>query len=133
MVWNVSMILSNVWLRNARFKNLLITSVEQHFRSTILKFDWLFLFGFSQQVICYLGYSNWCKYETSVTLKANSKAYFEPCQSSKMEVFIKIVNGFSFLIIFAKSFMKLDQASKSFIKLVKSRYLTRSWVRLWIQ
>ena len=33
----------------------------------------------------------------------NSEAYSEPCQTSKMEVFEKITNGFSFLVIFAKS------------------------------
>ena len=36
-------------------------------------------------------------------MEANSEAYSEPCQTSKMEVFTKIVNGFSFLTIFAKS------------------------------
>ena len=36
-------------------------------------------------------------------MEANSEAYSEPCQTSKMEVFGKIVNGFSFLIIFGKS------------------------------
>ena len=36
-------------------------------------------------------------------MEANSKAYTEPFQTSKMEVFAKIVNGFLFLTIFAKS------------------------------
>ena len=44
--WNISMILANVWLRNVRFENLLISFVKQHFRPSLLKFDWLFLFGF---------------------------------------------------------------------------------------
>ena len=35
-------------------------------------------------------------------MEANSDAYSEPCQTSKMKVFTKIVNGFSFLTIFAK-------------------------------
>ena len=40
------MILANVRLRNVRFENLLISFVKQHFRPSLLKFDWLFLFGF---------------------------------------------------------------------------------------
>ena len=45
--WNTSMILANFWLRrNVRFENLLISFVKQHFRPSLLKFDWLFLFGF---------------------------------------------------------------------------------------
>ena len=39
-------------------------------------------------------YSNWFKNETSLTLEANSEAYSEPCQTSKIEVFAQIVNGF---------------------------------------
>ena len=39
----------------------------------------------------------------SLTLEASSEAYSEPCQRSKIEVFAKIVKGFSFLTIFAKS------------------------------
>ena len=42
------------------------------------------------------------KNETSVPLEANSGAYSKPCQTSKMEVSTKIVNGFSFLTIFGK-------------------------------
>ena len=45
------------------------------------------------------------KNETSLTLESNSEAYVEPCQMSKMEVLAKIVNGFSFLTIFVKSFI----------------------------
>ena len=33
--------------------------------------------------------------KTSVTLEANSEAYSKPCQTSKMEVLTKIVNGLS--------------------------------------
>ena len=36
-------------------------------------------------------------------MEVNSEAYSEPCQTSKMEVFTKIVNGLSFLTIFTKS------------------------------
>ena len=36
-------------------------------------------------------------------MEANSEAYSEPCQISKMEVFSQIVNGFQFLTTFAKS------------------------------
>ena len=57
----------------------------------------------SRSDICYLWYSNWFKNETSLTLEANSEAYSEPCQTSKIEVFAQIVNGFWFLTIFAKS------------------------------
>ena len=41
--------------------------------------------------------------EHPLTLEANPEAYLEPCQTSKMELFTKIVNGFSYLNIFAKS------------------------------
>ena len=41
--------------------------------------------------------------KTSLTLEANSEGYSEPCQTSKMDVFAKIVNGFSSLTIFAES------------------------------
>ena len=37
------------------------------------------------------------------TLEANSEAHSEPCQTSKTEIFTKIVSGFSFLTIFAKT------------------------------
>ena len=46
---------------------------------------------------------NWFKNETFLTLEAISETYSEPCQISKMEVFAKIVNGFSFLTIFTKN------------------------------
>ena len=36
-------------------------------------------------------------------MEADSEEYPEPCQTSKMEVSAKIVNSFSFLIIFVKS------------------------------
>ena len=42
------------------------------------------------------------KNETSITLEANSETYPGPCQTSKMEVFTNLINGFSFLIVFAK-------------------------------
>ena len=38
-------------------------------------------------------------------METSSEAYTEPCQTSKMEVFAKMVNGFSFLSIFAKIFI----------------------------
>ena len=44
--------------------------------------------------ICYLWYSNWCKNETSLPLEADSEAYSEPSQTSKIEVFAQIVNDF---------------------------------------
>ena len=36
-------------------------------------------------------------------MEANSEAYSEPCQTTKIEVFAKKVNSFSFFTIFAKS------------------------------
>ena len=33
----------------------------------------------------------------------NSEAYLEPCQTSKTDIFAKIINGFQSLTIFAKS------------------------------
>ena len=41
--------------------------------------------------------------KTFVTSEANSEAYQEPCQTSKMKVFAKIVNEFSSLTVFTKS------------------------------
>ena len=38
-------------------------------------------------------------------MEASSEAYLEPCQTFKMEFFAKIVSGFSFFILFAKSFI----------------------------
>ena len=43
------------------------------------------------------------KNKTSLSLKASSEPYPEGCQTRKMQVFANIVNGFSFLTIFAKS------------------------------
>ena len=50
MFWSISMILANVRLRKVRFENSWNSSVSQQFRSTILKFDWLFLFGFPRKL-----------------------------------------------------------------------------------
>ena len=36
-------------------------------------------------------------------MEADSEEYSEPCQTFKMEVFAKIVKGFSFFTIFAKN------------------------------
>ena len=41
--------------------------------------------------------------KTSLTLKASSETYLEPCQTSTIAAFAKIENGFSLLAIFAKS------------------------------
>ena len=73
---------------------------------------------------------------TSVTLEDNSEAYSKPCQTSKMEVFAKIMNGFSFLVIFAKSSI-LDvqqyselasEASKDLQKKLHLSCLTGFWI-----
>ena len=37
-----------------------------------------------------------------------SQAYSEPSQTSKMKLFVKIVNGFQPFTIFAKSFISVD-------------------------
>ena len=102
---NISVILANVWPRNIRCEYLWISSVSQHFRWTILKFSWLFLFVFFswKTVICYLWYLNWFKNETSLTLEANLETYSEPCQISKMEVFAKKVNAFRFWLFLLKA------------------------------
>ena len=48
--------------------------------------------------------NDWCFY---------AKKYSEPCQTSKMECFAKIVNGLKLLIIFAKrSVLDVWQGSK---------------------
>ena len=41
--------------------------------------------------------------QIDITLEANSEAYSEPCQTSKMEIYTKIVNVFSLLTILVKS------------------------------
>ena len=85
-------------------------------------------------VICYLWYSNWFKNETSLILNTNSEAYSEPCQTSKMEIFAKIVNGF--WLFFAKNFI-LDvwkdsefasEASNDLRKKFHLRCLTGFWI-----
>ena len=80
----------------------------------------------------------WFKNETSLILKANSEAYPESCETSEMELFTKIVNGFSFLIIFTKSFIIdvwqdsefVSEASKDLWKNLHLRRLTRLWTHL---
>ena len=47
------------------------------------------------------------------------EVYSEPNQISKMELFVKIVNGFQLLLIFVKGF--------------HIRCLTGFWIRVWIQ
>ena len=78
--------------------------------------------------------------ETSVTLEANLEAYSETYQTSKIEVFTKIVNGFSFLTIFTKSSI-LDiwqdsefasEPSNNLRKKLHLRCLAGSWIHLCI-
>ena len=75
---------------------------------------------------------------TSVTLEDNSEAYSKPCQTSKMEVSTKIVNGFSFLTIFVKIII-LDvwqdsefpcKPRKGLRKKLHLRCLAGSWIHL---
>ena len=77
---------------------------------------------------------------STLTLEANSEAYSEPCQTSKMETFKKIVNGFSVLTIFAKSF-SLDvlqdselasELSNDLRENLHLRCLAGSWIPLFI-
>ena len=84
------MILANVWMSNVRFENLWIRSFQQYFCSTILKFRGLFRFVFPSRRLSVSWYLNWFKNEISLTLEANSEVYWEPCQTSKLEVFRKI-------------------------------------------
>ena len=74
----------------------------------------------------------------TLTLEANSKAYSGPCQTSKIEVFAKVVNGFSFFDYFWKN---LDvwkdpefasEASNDLWKKLHLRYLTGLWIHLCI-
>ena len=76
----------------------------------------------------------------TLTLEANSEAYSEPCQTSKMEGFTKIVNGFSVLTISAKCFT-LDvlqdseftsEPSNDLRKNLHLRCLAGSWIPLFI-
>ena len=108
-------------------ENYELVLFSQHFRSTILKFG-------------YLWYLNWFKDGTRLTLQTNSEAYSEPCQTSKMEVFAKIMNGFSFLTIFAKSCILdvwqdsefVSEASKDLQKKLHLICLTGFWAHLCI-
>ena len=50
-----------------------------------------------------------------------TEAYSEPCQTSKMDVFVKTVQGFQLLTIFAKSFiLDVQQVSERDIQKVRS-------------
>ena len=91
-------------LKVRKFTNLfcLTTFSFNYFKSSASSFFLVFPVT-CYLVICYLWYSNWFKNETFVTLEGNSEAYSEPCQTSKTEVFTKIVNAFSFFTNFAKS------------------------------
>ena len=83
---------------------------------------------------------NLFKSETSLSLEANSEAYSEPCQVSKMEVFGKILNGFSCSTIFAKSFIFdvcrdfefTSESSNDLSKKFHLRCLTEFWNQLCI-
>ena len=59
----------------------LTTFLVNYFEVCLALYFW-FLLG---EVICYFWCSNWFGFETSLTLKANSVAYSEPCQTSKMQ------------------------------------------------
>ena len=71
-------------------------------------------------------------------MEANSEAYSKPCQTSKMDVFAEIVNGFSFLTIFAKSFILevwqdpefVCEASNDFREKFHLSCLTGFWIHL---
>ena len=106
----IAIILANVWL----------PTLEQHFRSTILKFVWLFKLVFpSRRMISYLWYWYWFKNESSLNLEVNSETYSESCQTSNMEVFRK--NNEQLLVF------------DYFGKTLHLRCLTRFSVCLWSQ
>ena len=114
--WNISMILASVWLCKVRFENLWSSYAEQHFCSYILKVRlalsfWFLLVGY---LLLLNWYSNWVKNKTSVILEPYSEAYSKPCQTSQIEVFTKIVKGFSFLTIFAKTSILDDWQDSEF-------------------
>ena len=83
-------------------------------------------------------YSNWFENETSVTLEGFSEAYSERCQTSKMEVFTKIVSSFLLLTIFTKSsildvwqdFEQASSPSNDLQKKLHLRCLAWSWIHL---
>ena len=79
-------------------------------------------------VICYLWYSNWFKNETSLTLNTNSEAYSEPCQTSKMEIFAKIMNGFWLFLQKTPSSEFASEASIDLRKKFHLRCLTGFWI-----
>ena len=62
-------------------------------RSTILKFVWLFFLEFPSRRLS-ATFDIQAKTVTSLTLEANSEAYSEPCQTSKIEVVAQMVTGF---------------------------------------
>ena len=73
-------------------------------------------------------------------MEANSEANSEPCQTTKMEAFAKIVSGFQFLTIFAKSSI-LDlwqdsefpsETSSNLWKKLHLSCLTGFWIYLFI-
>ena len=68
------------------FNNIFVQLFWSSFGSFLF---WFFLV----KVICYLLDPNWFKNETSLTLEANSEAYSEHCQTSKLEGFAQIVNS----------------------------------------
>ena len=68
------------------FNNIFVQLFWSSFGSFLF---WFFLV----KVICYLLDSNWFKNETFLTLEANSEAYSEHCQTSKLEGFAQIVNN----------------------------------------
>ena len=49
------------------------------------------------------------------TFNFRTEAYTEPCETSKMELFVKIVNSFKPLIIFTKK-LHFDMVLKTFLQ-----------------
>ena len=96
----------------------------------MLSFSFL-LVGYLLPLICIL-----LKNKTSVTLEANSDTDSEPCQTSRMEVFTKVVKGFSFLVICTISSILGDwqdsglpcEPKKDIRKKLHLRCLAGSWI-----
>ena len=84
---SVSIIVANEYLKNSAriyFSFALIWNYWYNYKNTW--FSWYLIFAQSDKSLCVIP----------------PKAYSQPCQTSKMESFVKIVSDFQLLTIFAK-------------------------------
>lgn len=83
--WDVSYTLANVRINHMKLENFFLNSLK-----FAVFFFWFFLVdGYLFPLILTLIYK-WSIFN----LESNLEAYSEPCQTSKMEVFAKVVQGF---------------------------------------